>query len=180
MLFRSSTALTAAGHPSWVGSAGEQLAAAAAQPWMDGWRRRLTSDTASSKIRTYRALKPEWGQESYLTLWERASPAGLLGILSCNSPVSCLVCLLCTGGIQDACRRNTGRLQDACRISCTRQETILLHSLVCLLCTGGIQDAYRISCTRQETGDTLVHKLTGCLQDAHRISFITQEIGDHS
>ena len=65
--FSESRALTDAGHSSWVGSAGEQLAAAAAQPWMDGWRRRITSDTGSSKIRAYRALKSAWGQESYLS-----------------------------------------------------------------------------------------------------------------
>ena len=65
--FQESTALHAAGFSSWVGWAQQQQTPAAAQSWMDGWLRRLSSEDAGSKTRAYAAFKSEWGQEPYLS-----------------------------------------------------------------------------------------------------------------
>ncbi len=64
---QESEALHAAGFSSWVGLARQQQTAAAAQSWVDGWLQRLSSEEASSKIRSYAAFKTGWGREPYLS-----------------------------------------------------------------------------------------------------------------
>jgi len=64
--FQESTALHAAGFPSWVGWAQQQQSMASAESWADDWLSRLSCGDASHKMRAYAALKTNWGQEPYL------------------------------------------------------------------------------------------------------------------